>query len=67
MVPGMSEVGRHFRSLPIMSTQSQDNEFKGDILTPENGPMLAPFLPWRSLQDGPMLAPFLPWKPKAVC
>jgi len=63
MVPGMSEVGRHFRSLPTIGTQSQDNEFKGDILAPENGPMLAPFMPWHPSQNGPMLAPFMPWHP----
>src|SRR5215469_10045584 len=62
MVPGMLEVGQHFRSLPTIGTQPQDNEFKGDIIAPQNGPMLAPFMPWKSLQNGPMLAPFLPWK-----
>src|ERR1700756_540509 len=61
MVPGMSEVGRHFRSLPKIGTQSQDNEFKGDVV-PQNGPMLAPGMPWKTMLNGPMLAPGMPWK-----
>jgi hypothetical protein len=63
MLPGMSEIGRHIRSLPAIGTQNQDQEFKGDIVTPQNGPMLAPFMPWHPSQNGPMLAPFMPWKP----
>ena len=62
MVPGMSEVGRHFRSLPKVSTQPQDNEFKGDVV-PVYGPMLAPFMPTHPMQYGPMLAPFIPTHP----
>jgi hypothetical protein len=63
MLPGMSEIGRHIRSLPAIGTQNQDQEFKGDIVAPQNGPMLAPFMPWHPSQNGPMLAPFVPWKP----
>jgi hypothetical protein len=66
MLPGMSEVGRHFRSLPAIGTQPQDNEFKGDVVAPQNGPMLAPLMPWKPLQNGPMLAPLMPWKPSLL-
>jgi len=63
MLPGMSEVGRHFRSLPAIGTQPQANEFKGDIVAPLNGPMLAPFMPTHPSLNGPMLAPFMPTHP----
>jgi hypothetical protein len=63
MLPGMSESGRHIRSLPVIGSQTQDQGYKGDIVAPQNGPMLAPFMPWRPSQNGPMLAPFVPWRP----
>ena len=61
MVPGMSEVGRHFRSLPKIGTQAQDNQFKGNVV-PQDAPMLAPGMPWKTMLNGPMLAPGMPWK-----
>jgi hypothetical protein len=67
MLPGTPEVGRHIRSLPTIDAQPQDKDFRGDVVAPENGPMLAPFVPWKPLQNGPLLAPFMPWKPTAVC
>jgi len=64
MLPGMPEQGRHIRSLPVIGTQTQEQAFKGDIITPQNGPMLAPGMPWKPPQsDGPLLAPGMPWKP----
>jgi hypothetical protein len=62
MLPGMSESGRHIRSLPVIGSQNQDQQFKG---APYYGPMLAPFMPWK--QKGPMLAPFMPWRQSAIC
>jgi hypothetical protein len=47
MIPAMSESGQHIRSLPTIDTQPQDQPFKGDIVAPQNGPMLAPFMPFR--------------------
>jgi len=45
MVPGLPEIGRHIRSLPVID----NGQFKGDLVIPmpKNGPMLAPVMPWR--------------------
>ena len=59
MLPGVSEIGRHIPTVPAAGTQDQ---FKGDIYTPGNGPMLAPGMLWR-LKNGIMLAPGMPTRP----